>query len=69
MLVKITDAAVSIRHIPIDEIGLREHSREIFKDPRWDHLWVYEVVDKKKFFLAVVKYGITFHVHEHECSV
>ena len=68
MRIKITDAAVSIRYVPIDEMGIREHSREIYKDPQWDHLWVYEVVDNKKFFLAVVKYGITF-VDEHECSV
>lgn len=68
MRIRITDAASNIRHIPYDEMGIREYTRFISKDQMWDHMWVYDVIDQKKFFLAVFKYGITF-VHENECSV
>ena len=46
-------------------MGIKEYTRFVPKDQLWDRLWVHEVVDKKKFFVAVFKYGITF-VHDDE---
>jgi hypothetical protein len=68
MRVKIIDSATNIRYVPYDEMGIKEYTSFVSKDQMWSHLWTYDVIDEKKFFLAVVKYGITF-VDEHECSV
>jgi hypothetical protein len=68
MRIRITDAATNIRDVPYDEMGIKEYTSFVSKDQLWDYLWVYDVIDQKKFFLSVIKYGITF-VHEHECSV
>lgn len=68
MRIRITDAASNIRDVPYDEMGIKEYTSFLSKDQLWDHLWVYDVIDEKKFFLAVIKYGITF-VSENRCPV
>ena len=68
MRIKITGAATSIRDVPYDEMGIKEYTSFVSKDQQLDHLWVYDVIDKKKFFLSVIKYGIAF-VHENRCPV
>lgn len=71
MRIKITAATTSIHSVPYDEMGIKEYtSFFVSKYQKWDdHMWVYDVIDKKKFFLAVIKYGISYHIHETKCSV
>lgn len=56
MRVKITDATTNMRYVSYDEIGIRDH----IDNKRVDNMWVYDIVDEQLFFLAVIKYGISY---------
>lgn len=45
----------SIRYVPFEELGIIRNDK-----PYGVH--IYKVLDKQLFFLAVIKYGITFKV-------
>ncbi len=63
MRIKMIGAETSIRYVPLDEIGIQERDqynrfRERFREP-----WTYDVINEQKFFLAVIKYGLTYEVY------
>jgi hypothetical protein len=65
MRIKIIGAETSIRYVPLDEIGIQERAQyNRFREP-----WTYDVINEQKFFLAVIKYGLTYEVYQHECSM
>jgi hypothetical protein len=53
-----TDDTAKIGYVTYDEIGIRQYI-----DIRIvDNMGIFDIVDEKLFFLAVIKYGIIFEV-------